>query len=105
MNKQTAESQLPESTRKSVPGKPIYLVFGVTFLVSLSVIAPTGLPNRSAFQDGSAASPGLQSDVLGVYALVYPPADAIVRYEEGLVDYDIPFGIGTVSDTSSIRWP
>lgn len=108
VNDQTAESQSAEDTRKSVPIKPIYLMFALTFLVSVAMIAFNGLPNRSAFQGGSAAetiSPGLQSGVLGAEAPIHPLADAIVDYEEGLVDYDIPFGIGTVSDTSSIRWP
>jgi hypothetical protein len=112
MNDQTAESQSTENTREStqkfVPVKPIYLMFAVTFLVSLSVIALTGLPNRSAFQGGSAAetiSPVLPSGVPGAETPAYPLADAIARYEAGLVDYDIPFGIGTVADTSSTRWP
>jgi hypothetical protein len=112
MNDQTAESQSTENsretTRKAIPVKPIYLVFAVTFLVSASVIAVTGLPNRNALQHSNAAEaipPGLQSGVPGAETPAYPLADAIARYEAGLVDYDIPFGIGTVADTSSTRWP
>lgn len=115
MNDQTAESQsnadtdtdARESTRKSFP-RPIYLVFAVTFLVSLSVIALTGLPNRSALRQSTAAEtipPGLQSEVLGAHVSTYPLEQSIIRYEAKLVDYNVPFGIGTVSDTSSIRWP